>query len=163
MSALQVVRLLQADAKRIEYNMYDIQDEIEAFPARIALAMSGTGKPKSRGLSKWLKKLRASLSKPVEALLKALGRPCVPRAHIRLGSTDDRECPDLFDRPHIADTDCTSRHPLREGTCLRPCRAEYQCCFRSELPAAPRCPLGYGRDVPADRARLRRGLPGRIP
>ena len=103
------MRLLQADAKRVEYTMYDIQDEIEAFPARIALALNGSGKPKSRGLSKWLKKLRASLTKPVEALLKALGRPRArSRVHIRLGSTDDRESPALLDRPHIADTNCAS-------------------------------------------------------
>lgn len=87
---LQVVRLLQADAKRVEYIMYNIQEEIEAFPARIMLATSQSGKTKSRGLSKWLKKFRASLSKPLKALLKALGRPR-SRAHIRLGSTEDRE------------------------------------------------------------------------
>lgn len=107
---VQVVRLLQSDAKRVEYIMYDIQDEIEAFPARIMLAMNRSGKPKPRGLSKWLKKLRASLSKPVRALLKALGRPSSrSRAHIRLGSTDDRESRGSHVRLHIADMDHASR------------------------------------------------------
>ncbi|KAH9935613.1 uncharacterized protein B0H18DRAFT_951105 [Fomitopsis serialis] len=87
---LRVVRLMQEEAKRVEYFLYDLQDEIEAFPTKVMLAARSANTVKSRGLSGWLKKLRASVSKPVKALLKALGRSrSRSHIHLRLGSSDN--------------------------------------------------------------------------
>ncbi|KZT72198.1 hypothetical protein DAEQUDRAFT_723389 [Daedalea quercina L-15889] len=86
---LRVVQLMQEDAKRVEYLIYDLQDEIEAFPARVMDVANRFSKPKSGGLSGWLKKLRASFSRPVKALLKVLRRSCThSRDHVRLGSSE---------------------------------------------------------------------------
>ncbi|KAH9839389.1 uncharacterized protein C8Q71DRAFT_749237 [Rhodofomes roseus] len=92
---LRVVRMMQEDAKRVEYLLYDLQDEIEAFPARVMHVANASGRAKPRGLSGWLKKLRASLTRPVKALLKALGRCSTrPNGHIRLGSSENGELSD---------------------------------------------------------------------